>query len=178
MDVAQAFEVLGLRQPCQWEDVRQSYRDRLRAHHPDVSSGPDAAAQTDAVVAAFRVLRDATQDGLHPLPLVEQPISVLDDGEIAPLVLYAPPGDVFSRIVQAAHRIGELSYADRETMMLQVTISDPAWAPAQLTAELTPDGDCTTALFSLEPLGVGDAPPINAVVEKLASELRSPSALD
>lgn len=177
MDVAHAFEVLGLSQSSRWEDVRRSYRERLRAHHPDLSAGPDAAAQTDAVVAAFRVLRDATQDGLHPLPTIEAP-AILDDGEAAPLVLYAPPGDVFVRIVQAANRIGELSYADRETMMLQVTINDPSWAPAQLTAELTPDGDRTTALFSLEPLGTGLAPPINDVVSKLASELRTPSVLD
>lgn len=158
--------------------MRRSYRDNLRAHHPDLSPGPDAAAQTDAVVAAFRVLRDATNDGLHPLPAIEPLIDAAADDEPAPLVLYAPPGDVFVRMVQAAHRIGELSYADRETMMLQVTINDPAWSPAQLTAELTPEGDFTTALFSLEPLGTGTAPPINSVVEKLASELRTSSLLD
>lgn len=170
--------MLQLTQPCSWEDVRRSYRESLRAHHPDLSPGPDAAAQTDAVVAAFRVLRDATNDGLHPLPVVETVQTALESDEAAPLVLYAPPGDVFVRMVQAAHRIGHLSYADRETMMLQVTINDPAWSPAQLTAELTPDGDCTTALFSLEPLGTGVAPPINSVVEQLAAELRTSSVLD
>jgi len=177
VDIAKAYEVLQLSQPCTWEDVRRRYRDGLRAHHPDLSPGPDAAAQTDAVVAAFRTLREATDDGLRPLPIIES-LTEAEADESAPLVLYAPPGDVFRRMVQAAHRIGDLSYADRETMMLQVTINDPEWSPAQLTAELTPDGDCTTALFSLEPLGVGTAPPINSVVQKLASELRTSSLLD
>lgn len=124
-------------------------------------------------MAAFRSLRNLTEDGLLPLPR-----HIDDGGGIGPMVLYARPGDVFTRMCQAANEIGHLSYADSETNLLQVTISDGEWAPSQLTAELNAEGDVTTALFSLEALGVGEAPPIADVVQKLADQLRAPAALD
>ena len=109
------------------------------------------------------------------LPL---PYQVAEEDGIGPMVLYARPGDVFARMCQAADEIGHLSYADRESNMLQVTLSSEEWAPSQLTAELTAEGELTTALFSLEALGVGQAPPITEVVQRLADQLRAPAAID
>ena len=94
------------------------------------------------------------------------------------MVLHARPGDVFLRMCQAAERIGHLAYADRDANLLQVMIGDDQWAPSQLTAELQAEGSITMAMFSLEPLGIGEAPPIADVVAKLAAQLRSPAALD
>ena len=165
--------MLGVTAPCSWEDVRSAYRNQLLNHHPDIANDAESAERTEAIVAAFRSLRNLTGDGARPLP-------AFDDGDdaAAPMVLYARPGDVFVRMCQAADEIGHLSYADREENVLQVTIEDPEWAPSQLTAELTASGEMTTALFSLEPLGVGQAPPIASVVERLAARLRAPAALD
>ena len=94
------------------------------------------------------------------------------------MILYARPGDVFVRMCQAADEIGQLSYADRETNILQVTIATSEWAPSQLTAELSAEGDVTTALFSLEALGTEAAPPIAEVVQALAEQLKAPAAID
>lgn len=173
MEVDDALAVLGVAPPCSWEDVRRAYRNALLDNHPDIDSAPDAATRTEQIVSAFRALRTLTDDGVRPLPR-----STHQDDEVAPLVLYARPGDVFVRLFQAADRIGHVSYADREDNVLMVTITESGWAPAQLTAELTSSGEITTALFSLEPLGIGEAPPITEVVEKLAVELRAPAALD
>jgi len=174
MEVADALSVLGLKPPCSWDDVRGAYRERLMASHPDTAATAGSPEQTEAVVAAFRSLRTLTQDGLLPLPY--QPGT--EDDELGPMVLYARPGDVFARMCQAADQIGHLSYADRDANLLQVTIGDDVWAPAQLTAELTAEGEVTTALFSLEALGVQEAPPIAEVVQRLAEQLRAPAALD
>lgn len=94
------------------------------------------------------------------------------------MVLYARPGDVFSRLCQAADEIGHLSYADRDANLLQVTIASNEWAPSQLTAELSAEGEVTTALFSLEALGAEQAPPIAEVVRLLADQLKAPAAID
>lgn len=173
MEVVDALSVLGLNPPCDWEDVRAAYRDRLMASHPDTASGSASAEQTEAVVAAFRALRTLTEDGTLPLPHQ----TVHDDG-LGLMVLYARPGDVFARLCQAADEIGHLSYADRDANLLQVTIASDEWAPSQLTAELTAEGDLTTALFSLEALGVEEAPPIADVVRMLADQLKAPAAID
>jgi len=173
MEVVDALGVLGLTPPCSWDDVRQAYRDRLMASHPDTAT--DASAeQTEAVVAAFRSLRNLTEDGLLPLPYLPG-----EEGTgVGPLILYARPGDVFARMCQAADEIGHLSYADRDANLLQVTISSDEWAPSQLTAELSAQGEVTTALFSLEALGTAAAPPIAEVVARLADQLRAPAAID
>lgn len=172
VEVVDALAVLGVSTPCDWEDVRRAYRDRLMAAHPDTGAIGASGEQTEAVVAAFRALRTLTADGALPLPY-----QVTDDG-LGPMVLYARPGDVFVRMCQAADRIGHLSYADRDANLLQVTLSGGDWAPSQLTAELTAEGDVTTALFSLEALGSEAAPPIAEVVRRLADQLRAPAALD
>ena len=173
MEVVDALAVLGVSTPCDWEDVRSAYRDRLMASHPDTATNGASAEQTEAVVAAFRSLRNITEDGMLPLPY-----QVAEDGGLGPMVLYARPGDVFSRLCQAADEIGHLSYADRDANLLQVTIASNEWAPSQLTAELSAEGEVTTALFSLEALGAEQAPPIAEVVRLLADQLKAPAAID
>ncbi len=173
MEVVDALAVLGVQAPCAWDDVRRAYRDQLMAVHPDTAKAGASGEHTEAVVAAFRALRTITADGTLPLPNH----LAADDG-IGPMVLYARPGDVFTRMCQAADVIGHLSYADRDANLLQVTIHSDEWAPSQLTAELSAQGEVTTALFSLEALGADDAPPIADVVRMLADQLRAPAVLD
>jgi hypothetical protein len=144
------------------------------ASHPDTAPNGASGEETEAVVAAFRALRTITEDGVLPLPMPQG----VDPDNIGPMVLYARPGDVFVRICQAAEEIGHLSYADRDANLLQVTISTETWAPSQLTIELTADGKVTTALFSLEALGVDAAPPIADVVNRLSDQLKAPAAID
>lgn len=175
MEVVDALGVLGLEPPCVWDDVRSAYRDRLMASHPDTAHDKASSETTESVVAAFRALRTITEDGVLPLP------HALNQGAgvgVGPMVLYARPGDVFTRMCQAADEIGHLSYADRSANLLQVTINSDEWAPSQLTAELLAEGELTTALFSLEAIGVGEAPPIAEVVQRLADQLRAPAAID
>ena len=176
MEVADALAVLGAEPGSSWEDIRRAYRDQLMSNHPDTGGDASSAGRTEKVVEAFRALRTVTQDGLKPLPTVAQPETVDVDGGL--MVLHARPGDVFMRLCQAAEQIGHLAYADRDANLLQVMVVDDEWAPSQLTAELQAEGSVTMAMFSLEPLGVGEAPPIADVVKKLAAELRAPAALD
>ena len=173
VEVVDALSVLGLQPPCDWDAVRSAYRDRLMASYPDTANDSASTEQTAADVAAFRALRTLTEDGTLPLPH-----HVVEDDGLGLMVLYARPGDVFARLCQAADEIGHLSYAAREANLLQVTIATDQWAPSQLTAELTAEGEVTTALFSLEALGVEEAPPIADVVRMLADQLKAPAAID
>lgn len=178
MEVLDALRILGVAPGTEWEDIRAAYREQLMSHHPDAQGDAATGERTEEIVAAFRSLRTLTNDGTLPLPLPFHLDPGLLDDPSAPMVLYARPGDVFVRMYQAAEQIGHVSYADREENVLQITIGDENWAPAQLTAELKAEGSLTTALFSLEALGVQEAPPIAEVVARLADELRAPAALD
>lgn len=176
MEVADALAVLGADPGSSWEDIRRAYRDQLMSHHPDAGGEAASAERTERVIEAFRALRTMTEDGTRPLPA---PLIAETEGAGEGLmVLHARPGDVFLRMCQAAEQIGHLAYADREENLLQVMIGDEQWAPSQLTAELRAEGSLTMAMFSLEPIGVAEAPPIADVVAKLAGALRAPAALD
>ncbi|MEM7092862.1 MAG: J domain-containing protein [Actinomycetota bacterium] len=175
MEAPDALRILGAAPGASWEEIRRCYREQLMSHHPDAAGGDDPAGRTEQIVEAFRALRTITDDGARPLPL---PLQIEEDAAGGPMVLHAHPGDVFVRMCQAAERIGHLSYADRDGNILQVTIGNDDWAPAQLTAELTAEGALTMALFSLEALTTREAPPIHEVVSKLAESLRAPAAID
>ncbi len=174
VDTADALRTLQVEPGAVWDDVRRQYRELLLINHPDHASDADAANRTDRIVAAFRVLRDHTADGIRPLPAPLPSHSP----EPPPLVLYARPGDVFARLCQAAEHVGHVAYVDRDSNLIQVVIERQGWAASQLTAEITPSDDLSTVMFSLEPLGAGEAPPIADVVAELADRLRSPSRLD
>lgn len=152
------------------------------ASHPDAAGAGASAERTEQVVEAFRTLRELTDDGIKAIPADDGGIGFEDhdfNDPNAPLVLHARPGDVFVRLCQAAEDLGHLSYVDRESNMLQVTLdADDEFGASQLTAELTPEGELTLALFSLEPLGVRPAPPIGDVVGELAQSLRRPAPID
>lgn len=182
MEVVDALRILGVSPGAEWEDVRAAYREQLMSHHPDAQGDAATGEHTEQIVEAFRSLRAITNDGALPLPVPFQFGADVIDGVPgdpgSPMVLHARPGDVFVRLYQAAEQIGHVSYADREANVLQITIGDDEWAPAQLTAELTAEGSLTTALFSLEALGVREAPPIAEVVARLAEELRAPAVLE
>jgi hypothetical protein len=182
MDVLDALRILGVSPGAGWDDIRSAYREQLMSHHPDAQGDAATGERTEEIVEAYRSLRALTNDGLQPLPLPFHIEADLFDGSPGepgtPMVLHARPGDVFVRMYQAAEQIGHVSYADREENVLQITIGNEEWAPSQLTAELTAQGSLTTALFSLEALGVQEAPPIAEVVARLADELRAPAALD
>ncbi|MFN0011842.1 MAG: J domain-containing protein [Phycisphaerales bacterium] len=52
------YATLGLAESASSDDVRRAYRERAKALHPDVNTGPDAAAQFAAIQDAYETLAD------------------------------------------------------------------------------------------------------------------------
>jgi curved DNA-binding protein CbpA len=50
------YEVLGVRRDADQETIKQAFRERSRALHPDVSSDPQAPARFRAISEAYSVL--------------------------------------------------------------------------------------------------------------------------
>ena len=86
-------------------------------------------------------------------------------------VVRRSPEDVFGRLRAAAGAVGNISGVDPETLTLQILVEVPGAAPAQLLAEVSPRGEDTAIMFTLESLTAGPGPPIEAVVKRLLAAL-------
>ncbi|CCE06579.1 conserved hypothetical protein [Bradyrhizobium sp. STM 3843] len=60
MAVRTHYEILGVSPCADVEIIKQAFRKAVKAHHPDLRGGPDAAADRHVkmIIAAYRVLRD------------------------------------------------------------------------------------------------------------------------
>ena len=166
----EALGLLGLDATATWSEVRAAFRASVRRVHPDVAGGDsgDAARLTEAYALLERGWVEPSPSPPPPPPQPSPPPDPPDQ-----IVLQAPPGEVFDRMHEASHRIGEVSYRDRESGILQVLVEGLNGLPCQLMIELHHDGDRTLAQFTLESMSQLPAPPIEAVVRRLARELRT-----
>ena len=152
-----ALQTLGLGRDAQGEDVTRAYRRLIRKAHPDVGGDTAEAAR---ITEAYAWLQQAPPlRGPSPSP----PRANSSDEK---LVLLLPPGDVFARLCELGHRLGELSYADPEAGIMQVTFTALNSVPCQLMATVVHSANPRESQveFTLEPLANGQPPPIAAVV--------------
>jgi hypothetical protein len=184
MDLDDALGVLGLTRATTWPEIRQAYRTRIRAVHPDLTagSGTDAARLN----AAFAVLEPVYRRGAPPPPprvrpdagprprdrRVHEPVvpgaeveRVDDDG----LVLVAPPDEVFLRLAAVIDDIGAVTYTDPDGGYLEAVVAD---GTGQLVVSLQGRAHATEAFFTLEPMDARPVPAIETIVRQIAARLR------
>jgi hypothetical protein len=132
MDVREARSVLGVGEADGWDAVRTSYRRRIRAAHPDIQGIGATGAVAARLNEAYAVLSRAKRAGrLHvPVPSAPPPpppppppptVGVaLVGGDT--LLLAAPPDEAFGLLLEAGHRVGEVSYVDRSCSIFEVVV--------------------------------------------------------
>ena len=112
--------------------MRIAYRAQIAASHPDRAGGDPARAAV--VTEAYATLERAHREGRladHPAPPpppapprprtappapLDEPPEVLDGDTVH---LAAPPDEAFARLVDACHRIGDVTYIDRSCAILE-----------------------------------------------------------
>jgi hypothetical protein len=178
MELREASLVLGVPVGAPWPDVRAAYRRLIRANHPDVAGpgrGPAAARVTQAF-AVFQAARPATPRPESPPPPPPDAVDVSPiDGETIGIV--APPDEAFARLLAAAYDAFDVAYVDRSTGIIEaiVTPAQPGGQTSSLLITLQGRATGVTEAFcTLEALGTGPTPPIEPVIERLLSRLRSP----
>lgn len=169
MDRERALRTLGLEKGARADDINRAYRALIRQAHPDAGGSTAVAAR---ITEAYHWLQRAgTQSPSPPRPpQPDQPSPVTTDDS---MTLLLPPGDVFIRLVEAGHQLGEVSYIDRDAGMVQVTFTADNGVVCQLAATVVSGGSATSrgdarVEFTLDPLASGKAPPIEHVVNRLA----------
>ena len=187
MDVAVARAELGLGPRPTWAEVRVAYRAQIAASHPDREGGDPARASvvTEAYATLERAHREGRLQELPPPPAAPRPVgagaTVLVPLDEPPEVLEgdtvhlgAPPDEAFVRIVEACHRIGDVTYVDRSCAILETLVRVEGEGVCSLVITLQGRADGTDAFCTLEAIEHVASPPVREVVERLVRALRRP----
>jgi hypothetical protein len=179
MTGVEALASLGLEPGADWPDIKNAYRSQIRSHHPDLSHAPGDQAVAAQINIAYALLADLADQGRLPAarplnsPTPEPVGPALASAASDPAVLVVPPGDLFDRLLDAAHDVGDVTHIDPDAGTVQMLIRLTGWPPSQLTCQLAKRGGDQVILSTLESLDSRPAPPIADVVTILADQLRS-----
>jgi hypothetical protein len=186
VDVALARDELGLGPAPTWAQVRIAYRAQIAASHPDRVGGDPARAAvvTEAYATLERAHREGRLADLRPAPPsapppappppaapLDEPPEVLDGDTVH---LAVPPDEAFVRLVDACHRIGDVTYIDRSCAILEALLPVEGEGVCSLVITLQGRADGTDAFCTLEAIEHVASPPVRPVVERLVHALRHP----
>jgi hypothetical protein len=179
MDVAAARAALGVGPRPSWSEVRTAYRALIQAAHPDRAGGDTQRAA--ALNAAYTTLVRAKRTGeLHdaPPPAPEAPPTAPDnpwepaevlDGDTIRMSL--PPDEAFLRLLDAAHRIGDVTYVDRSCAIFEALVSVEGEGTCSLVVSLQGRVHGTEAFCTLEAIEHVASPPVRHVTEALVAAM-------
>jgi hypothetical protein len=189
VEVPAARATLGLGPTPSWAEVRVAYRAQIAATHPDRAGGD--AARAALVTEAYATLERAHLEGrLHhgppdaaprpsapghraapPPPPMDEPPEVLEGDTVH---LHAPPDEAFVRVLDACHRIGDVTYVDRSCAILEALVRVEGEGTCSLVITLQGRAHGTDAFCTLEAIEHVASPPVRHVVEELVAALRRP----
>jgi hypothetical protein len=186
VDVAEARAVLGVGEGDRWEVVRLAYRRRIRAAHPDtlgVATNPAAVRLNEAYAVLSRAKRAGTLDAgtagargaprppapAPPPPTPPPPVGVTMVGSDT-LLLAAPPDEAFALLVEAGHRVGNVSYVDRSCAIFEVVVRQDG-ETCSLVVTLQGRAHGTEAFLTLEALERAATLAPDRIVARMAAAL-------
>ena len=177
MNRERALRTLGLETGARADDINRAYRALIRQAHPDAGGSTAVAAR---ITEAYYWLQRAGAEppkASKPTPRHQPAPSGTGKADDS-MTLLLPPGDVFARLVEAGHHLGEVSYIDHDTGIVQVTFTADNGVVCQLAATIVSGGRTGSpgdarVEFTLDPLASGKAPPIGRVVAHLARLIRN-----
>lgn len=156
--------MLGVAEDTAWSDVRAAFRRLVRAHHPD-TAGPAGGARVTRVIEAYAALDAHRREPAHaprPPEPTAAPVDTSADGDT--VSVHAPRHEVFFRVLDAAHELGEVTYVDPNIGLIEVIVEFVDWPTCSLVVTFQGRATgATEAWCTLESLGPGPAPPVGAV---------------
>jgi hypothetical protein len=176
--------MLGVGPDDGWDAVRLAYRRLIRELHPD-KAGPGATARAAELNEAYGVLSLAlggtSMRGRRPMPGRRPTTTTPPSPRIAAhldgpdrLVVDAPPDEAFTRLLEAAHAIGGVSYVDRSCAIFEVVVRHEGEAHSLVVTLQPREAGGTEAYCTLESIERVNTPSPEPVVRQLADALHSP----
>jgi hypothetical protein len=174
VEVHAARAQLGLGNDPTWPEVRAAYRALIQAAHPDRAGGDTQRAA--ALNAAYATLVRARRTGdlaqpppPPPQPWPDEPPELLDGDTIR---LAVPADEAFVRLLDAAHRIGDVTYVDRSCAIFEALVPVDGQGACSLVVTLQGRAEGTDAFCTLEAIERVASPPVRPVTEALLAALR------
>jgi hypothetical protein len=179
MEVAEARAVLGVAAGDGWVEVRAAYRRAIRAAHPD-THGRAATATAIRLNEAYAVLRRAREAGTlepprpatataPPPPPPPPQVGVAVAGTDT-ILLAAPPDEAFALLLEAGHRVGNVSYVDRSCAIFEVVLRQDA-ETCSLVVTLQGRAHGTEAFLTLEAMERAASLPTDRVLGRMVDAL-------
>ena len=175
MDERAARAALGVADDATWPAVRAAYRTAIRRAHPDVAGGSSRRAVTLNVAYATLLrarLGTTATPAAPPAPAAPTrwvgPVEVLEGDTIR---LPLPPDEAFVAILEACHRVGDVTYVDRSCAILETLVPIPGEGACSLVVTLQGRAHGTEAFCTLEAIEHVGSPPVGPVVAALRAVL-------
>lgn len=183
MDSAEARSVLGVIPTASAEELRSAYRQRLFAVHPDHSGHSGDGVRT--VISAYRTLTSQLVIAPEPV-LVATPVPTndlhADDLHadevwlIGPdtIALAMPADDAYLRLLEVAHRIGDVTYVDRSCALMEALLRTKDGTTLSLVISLQGRAlGHSEAFLTIEPVDLvrGPLPNVADLTQLVASHL-------
>jgi hypothetical protein len=183
VDVVEARSVLGVTATDGWEVVRRAYRTRIRAAHPDthgVGATPRAIQLNEAYAVLSRAKRagdpsvTAPSGGASPPPPAPPPpsppvVGVSVEGSDT-VLLAAPPDEAFALLLDAGHRVGDVSYVDRSCAIFEVVVRQDD-ETCSLVVTLQGRAHGTEAVLTLEAMERAASLPPERILRRVVDAL-------
>jgi hypothetical protein len=170
--------VLGVDGTADWAAVRDAYRRRIRLSHPDVA-GPGQVNEAASLNIAYAVLARAERSAETVEP--DEPLAAPPaHDELQPDVrligtdtirIAAPADEAFGRLVDAAHRVGEVTYVDSSCAIFEAVVQLSDGESYSLVVTLQGRAEGTDAFCTLEALEHIGPEPVGLVVAALAAQM-------
>ena len=187
VDLVEARSVLGVQAGASWVEIRATYRELIRSHHPDTASDlADAGVRTIrtaqiteafALVVASRAVTPesgpyATSEAYLGASF-RHPTVAADDTRV--VLLDTSAGEAFLALHEAFSVLGAVSYVDRLSLVLEaIVVPRPSQATSLLCwLDSRPDG-MTNATICVESLGGHPAADLDGLVDRIAQLLAAP----
>jgi hypothetical protein len=170
MDEGAARRALGVADDAPWPAVRTAYRAAIRTAHPDRAGGSTtrAAALNAAYATLLRAHREPPPSpaarGRGAARVHVGPIEVLDGDTIH---LPVPADEAFLVVLEACHRIGDVTYVDRSCAILETLVAVEGEGACSLVVSFQGRAHGTDAFCTLEAIEHVASPPVGPVVAAL-----------
>jgi hypothetical protein len=177
VEVAEARRALGLGAAPDWAQVRAAYREAIQAAHPDRAGGSTdrAARLNEAYATLARARRAGTlpEPGDAPEGAPADLAPVPPDGAVLAtsdtLLVPVPPDEAFLVVLEACHRVGEVTYVDRQCAIVEALLRVAGEGTCSLVVTFQGRAHGTEAFCTLEAIEHVHSLPVAPLVRELGA---------